>query len=119
MCTESVRWLLRALCLVLVLATGLGSVAYAAHDGSHGSHCIDSEQADVPDAEQHAAGHAHASASYEGDKQSCVQHSCIALFAAVQFEAKIERLVSAGMILRGDLLWSSRNTENLHRPPIA
>lgn len=119
MFSQAIIWFSRALCLVLVLSTGVGSVAYAGHDGSHGSHCISSGQDEVADAHEHEASHEHASAGSEGEKQSCIQHSCVGVFSSAMIQARVQRLASAILTLRGDLRMASMNAENLHRPPIA
>lgn len=38
---SAIIYLSRAVCLMLALATGMSGIAFASHDGSHGSHCID------------------------------------------------------------------------------
>ncbi len=119
MFSQAIIWFSRALCLVLVLSTGVGSVAYAGHDGSHGSHCISSGQDDVSDVHQLEASHEHASSGSEGDQQSCIRQSCVAVFSSAMIQARVQRLAFMMLTIHGDLRMASMSAENLHRPPIA
>ena len=112
-------FLSRTICLVLVLATGFSGIAFASHDGSHGSHCIETSQEDTSAAHQHSAGQQDAAAGSEGSEQSCVQHSCVAVVASVVIDAYAQHLASDIVTLRGHLLRASISVESLHRPPIA
>lgn len=111
----------RALCLILVLSTGFGGIAFADHGGSHGSHCIEPSEEEASASHSHWADHhqTSADAAGEGNEQSCVQHSCVVVFASMAFEARIQRLASDMLTIRGDLLRASLSAESLHRPPIA
>lgn len=109
----------RVVCLLLVVSTGLTGVAFANHDGSHGSHCMASNQEEASASHQHSADHQEVAASSEGDEQSCIQHSCVAVFASMSIAARFQRLASGIVTLRGDLLRASISAESLHRPPIA
>lgn len=111
-------YLSRAVCLLLVLATGLTGVAFANHGGSHGSHCVDSSQEKPPASHDHSAGQQQAAADPEAKERSCVQHSCVAVVASLSIEAHVQRLASDMPALRGDLLRASLSAESLHRPPI-
>lgn len=115
----AVTHLSRALCLMLVLVTGMSGVAFAGHGGSHGSHCIAASQ-EMPSApHDHAAGQHQTAAEPDTKDRSCVQHSCVAVVAALSIEAHVQRLASEVPALRGDLLRASLSAESLHRPPIA
>lgn len=111
----------RGLCLILVLATGFGGIAFAGHDGSHGSHCIDPGQKKASASHSHSADKHEMAADVaaEDKEQSCVQHSCVAVVATLSIEARTLRLASNTVILRGHLLRASLSVESLHRPPIA
>lgn len=111
--------LFRAICLMLVFATGMNGVAFADHDGSHGSHCIGSNQAEVSALHGHSADQQDAAADPEANESSCVQHSCVAIVASLSVEAHVQSFASDMPTLRGDLLRASLSTESLHRPPIA
>lgn len=111
-------YLSRAVCLMLVLATGMTGAAFANHYGSHGSHCIDSSH-EMPSApHDHSAGQQQTAADPEAKERSCVQHSCVAVVASLSIEAHVQRLASDMPTLRGDLLRASLSAESLHRPPI-
>lgn len=112
-------YLSRAVCLMLVLATGMTGIAFANHDGSHGSHCVDSSQEKPPASHDHSAGQQQAAADPETKERSCVQHSCVAVVASLSIEAHVQRLVSDMPALRGHLFHASLSAESLHRPPIA
>jgi hypothetical protein len=103
---------------MLVLATGLTGVAFANHDGSHGSHCIDSSQENPSAPHDHSAGQQQTTTDPESKERSCVQHSCVAVVASLSIEAHVQRLASDMLALRGDLLRASLSAESLHRPPI-
>ena len=111
-------YLSRAVCLILVLATGMTGVAFASHPGSHGSHCIDSSQEEPSAPHSHAAGQHEAAADPEAEERSCVQHSCVAVDASMSISARVQHLAAAIPTLRGDLLRASLSAESLHRPPI-
>ena len=111
-------YLSRAVCLMLVLATGIAGVAFANHDGSHGSHCIDSNQGNPSSLHDHSIGQLQVAADPETKERSCVQHSCVAVVAALSIEAHVQRLACDMPTLRGDLLRASLSAESLHRPPI-
>lgn len=111
-------YLSRAMCLMLVLATGMASIAFANHDGSQGSHCIDSSQGEPSAPHGHSAGQHETAADPEAEERSCVQHSCVAVDASMSISARLQHLASAISTLRGDLLRASLSAESLHRPPI-
>lgn len=71
--------LMRVLCLILVFATGASGIAFADHGGSHGTHCVSTDEAAA--AHQHSSGDPD-TAHYGNGEQSCVQHSCVAVFNA-------------------------------------
>lgn len=112
-------YLLRAVCLMLVLSTGMTGVAFANHDGSHGSHCVDSSKEKPSASHDHSAGQQQAAADPDVKERSCVQHSCVAVVASLAIEAHVQRLASDMPALRGGLLRASLSAESLHRPPIA
>ncbi len=109
----------RAICLILVFATGMSGIALADHDGSHGSHCIASNQGEPSALHNHSAVQQEAAADPEADERSCVQHSCVAIVTSLSIEAQIQHVASDMPTLRGDLLRASLSAESLHRPPIA
>lgn len=109
----------RAICLILVFATGLSGIAFADHDGSHGSHCLASDQGEVSALHDHSADQQEAAADPEADERSCVQHSCVAIVTSLSIEAQVQHFASDMPTQRGDLLRASLSAESLHRPPIA
>lgn len=111
-------YLSRAVCLMLVLATGITGIAFANHDGSHGSHCIVASQAEPSAPHSHSASQHQTAADPEAEERSCVQHSCVAVDASMSISARVQHLAAAIPTLRGDLLRASLSAENLHRPPI-
>lgn len=111
-------YLSRAVCLMLVLATGMTGIAFANHGGSHGSHCIDSSQAEPSAPHSHSAGQHETAADPEAEERSCVQHSCVAVDASMSVNERVQHLAAAIYTLRGDLLRTSLSAESLHRPPI-
>lgn len=118
MVRRAIIYFSRAVCLMLVLATGMTGIAFANHDGSHGSHCVDSSQEKLHASHDHSAGQQEAAVDPEATELSCVQHSCVAVFASLSIEALVQRLASDMPALRGDLLRASLSAESLHRPPI-
>ncbi len=106
-----------AICLLLVLSTGMTSVAFANHDGSHGSHCIGLNEARSI-SHEHSDGQQETAGDHEAKDGRCVQHSCIAVVASLSIEAHVQRLASDITAVRRDLLRASLSAESLHRPPI-
>lgn len=115
---SAIIYLSRAVCLMLVFATGMSGIAFASHDGSHGSHCIDASQGELSSPHSHSAAQLETAADPETKERSCVQHSCVAVAASLSIEAHVQRLASDMLALRGDLLRASLSAESLHRPPI-
>ncbi|MFM2005177.1 MAG: hypothetical protein RLZZ09_832 [Pseudomonadota bacterium] len=118
MLLRSLIHLSRALCLLLVLATGMSGIAFANHDGSHGSHCIDSSQMEFAASHDTSLGVHNAGDEHKTTERSCVQHSCVAVVPSLSLEPHGQRLASEMPVLRGDLLRASLSAESLHRPPI-
>lgn len=115
---SAIIYLSRAVCLMLVLATGMSGIAFASHDGSHGSHCIDASQGEPSSPHSHSAAQLETAAEPETKERSCVQHSCVAVHVGIAMDASVQRLMSDMPALRGYLLRASLSAESLHRPPI-
>ena len=111
-------FLLRVICLLLVIATGASGIAYADHGGAHGTHCIDLAQKAEPAPHQHAEGEGadfhHAAAG-----QDCVQHSCVAIFAAPSLLGRVQRLALPQNSRESVAMRPFLRAAPLHRPPIA
>ena len=116
---SAIIYISRAVCLMLVFATGMSGIAVASHDGSHGSHCIDAGQGEPLSPHSHSADQFETAADPEAKERSCEQHSCVAVHVGIAMDACVQRLVSALPSLRGHLLHASLSAESLHRPPIA
>ena len=117
MICNAVVYLSRAMCLILVLATGMSCIAFANHDGSHGSQCIDSNPGE-PSAPHHHFDVQQTAADPEAKERSCGQPSCVAVVASISIDAWAQRLASDKPAVRGDRLRASWSVESLHRPPI-
>lgn len=113
-----VPYLMRAICLMLVIATGISGVAYADHGGGHVSHCIATTTAASPVAHDHAQRENTQPSLHDVAEEKCVQHSCVEVIGYPSLTGAVHRLVSCKANLGGDPLRAAWRAENLHRPPI-
>lgn len=111
-------YLMRVICLILVIATGTSGIANADHGGSHGSHCITAVQDEELAPHDHTGGTTAAS-HHEAEGQNCVQHSCVAVVGSLNLMSHSQQLLAGNTVPHGDLLRASMDAGSLHRPPIA
>ena len=113
-----VPYLMRTICLMLVIATGTSGIAYADHVGGHGSHCIATTTAAEPVPHDHAPRENIQPSLHEVVEENCVKHNCVAVIGYLSLTGAVHRLVSCKANLGGDPLRAAWRAENLHRPPI-
>ncbi len=110
--------LTRAVCLALVLATGIAGFALAHHMDVHGSHCIAVSNSELSLPHDHSAGDHNVATDMGTEEQTCVQHSCVAVSSPFAAFGLRQNLRPHAVQLGEALLLSSLSAESLHRPPI-
>lgn len=110
-------YLMRVICLLLVILTGATTVAYAEQGGSHGSHCSVAVQDEL--SAQHEHDPATDSAHTESEAESCAQHSCVTAEGTIKLLSLSQNLLAGNSVPHDDLLRASIDAGSLHRPPIA
>lgn len=111
--------LLKALCLVLIIAVGMGGLASASALHGDEAHCVDADLVGSGAARSHLlAGDMQSSQQMPGSG-GCAQHSCAAIVEALEQTGLNQGQPSVMQTARDDLWLASRRGENLDRPPIA